>query len=205
MSSTLLNGMEAYMCKGENDMIYALITNTAESNLHPIRYHHWPINTGLQHEVMTTICNMASDIFNGNLHWRGNWGKFGICSEFLTYAENVLKRAKEITGAVPGLYEYRVIYFKPDAPCVDVLHRFTQLERFEINDFYGEKVLQIRNPTVSDLYWGQQIRKHYETCQKYAMESKTLDAGKMRKNLAKWGYMLSAKYRKKFQTEEKAS
>jgi hypothetical protein len=34
------------------------------------------------------------------------------------------------------------------------------------------------------------------------MEPKTLDAEKMRKYLAEWGYMLPAKYREKFQSDE---
>lgn len=206
MGATLLHRIIAYKCDDPDsrDTIYTLIVNTAEKNVHPISYHYWPINSGRQYEIMTTMCNMASDIFNGNLHWRGTWGKFGICSEFLNYAENVLKRAQKITGPVPELDEYRILYFKPDAPCADVLNRFAELKRFEINDFFDEKVLQIQYPTVSDLYWGQRIRQHYEACKKYAEKPGKLNTEKFRKCLAEWSYMMPDKYRELFKTGEQA-
>ncbi|UKI30314.1 MAG: hypothetical protein L6W00_20435 [Lentisphaeria bacterium] len=67
MSSTLLRSMKAYQCRGEREMIYALITDTAESNLHPICYNHWPIAAGRKYEVMKTICQMAADVYGGML------------------------------------------------------------------------------------------------------------------------------------------
>ena len=96
MSSTILRSMAAYKCddSSERETIYTLIVNTAESNVHPLSYHHWPIVTGQLYEVMGIICNLASDAYNGNLKWHDGYGKMGICSEFITYGENVLKRAK---------------------------------------------------------------------------------------------------------------
>ena len=84
MGSTLLRSMKAYQCRGEREMIYALITDTAESNLHPICYNHWPIAAGRKYEVMKTICQMAADVYGGMLKWRGrDWGRDGSCSEFM--------------------------------------------------------------------------------------------------------------------------
>ncbi len=207
MGSTLLNSMAACKCyiPEEREDIYTLIINTAEKNIEPVSYHCWPMNTGRKYEIMATLCGMASDIFNGNLHWHGEWGRMGICSEFMTYAENILKRAAETTGPVPNLSEYRLIYFKPDDPCVDLLDHFIKLERFEIHNFFDEKVLQIRNPTISDLYWGERIRQHYETCKKYAVEPGNFDAVKFRKILAEWGCMMPDRYRKAFKTVEEVS
>lgn len=207
MSSTLLSSVAAYKCDipEEWETIYTLVVNTAERNVHPISYHHWPINTGRQHEIMTTLCNMASDIYSGNLHWRRSWGKFGVCSEFMIYGENVLKRAKEITGPVPDLDEYHLIYFKPDDPCADILLNFTKFERFDTRDCYDSRVLFIRNPTIEDVYRGKQIRDHYETCKKYAMEPGKFDEVKFRKILSEWCYMMPDRYREVFKTVEKVS
>lgn len=57
MGATLLRSMKP-INRGEREMIYALITDTAESNLHPICYNHWPIAAGRKYEVMKTICRM---------------------------------------------------------------------------------------------------------------------------------------------------
>lgn len=77
----------------------------------------------------------------------------GICSKFMTYAEKVISEAKELTTAIPELYDYPVVYFKQDDPDVAYLQKFAELDKFEIRDFFSQKVLQIKNPTVSDVYW----------------------------------------------------
>ena len=200
MSSTILRSMTAYKCddSSERETIYTLIVNTAESNVHPISYHHWPIVTGRLYEVMGMICNLASDAYNGNLKWHDGYGKMGICSEFATYGENVLKQAKELSTPVPELAEYNVIYFEKDAPCMDLFENFTTLDGFELTGFFGSKVLVKKRPTVIDLYWCQRIRTHYENCIRYAKKPKELDEEKLRKYLYDSGYMLPEKYRKLF-------
>lgn len=109
MSSTLLSKMVAYKCDDahERETIYTVIVNTAESNVHPISYHHWPIAVGWKYQVVKTICNMAADVYSGMLKWRSNsWGRDGSSSEFVIYGENVLKRAVETAEPIPEIDYY---------------------------------------------------------------------------------------------------
>lgn len=200
MSSTILSSMIAYKCDDadERETIYTLIVNTAESNISPISYHHWPIITGQLYEVMSMVCNMASDAYNGNLKWRNGYGKMGICSEFVTYGENVLKRAKETSEPVPELSDYNVIYFDKNAPCMDLFENFTTLEGFELRDFYNSKVLVKKRPTVIDLYWCRRIKSHYESCIRHAKKPQELNETKLRKDLYDSGFMLPERYRNMF-------
>lgn len=202
MSSTLLKSMVAYKCDdiSERRTIYTLIVNTAESNVHPISYHHWPIMTGQLYEVMEMICNLASDAYNGNLKWHDGYGKMGICSEFITYGENVLKRAEELSTPVPELFDYNIIYFEKNSPCKDLLENFSSLDGFEIKDFFNSKVLFKKRPTVIDLYWCQAIKDHYEGCVRYAKKPMELDEAKLRNDLYEDGYMLPEIYRNMFRT-----
>ena len=115
MSSTLLSSMKAYKNTDleRGDTIYALIVNTAESNVHPHSYHHWAIACDRKWQVVRTICRMAGDVYSGELKWRGStMNNDGICSAFVTYGENVLKQAKEISSARPLL---RIAFFNGDS------------------------------------------------------------------------------------------
>ena len=200
MSSTLLKSLKAYKCDVADcfESIYVVIANTAESNLHPISYHRWAMCSGMRYQVLDTLCNVASDVFNGNIHWRNTWGEMGICSKFMTYAEKVISEAKELTAAIPELYDYPVAYFKPDDPDVDYLQKFAELEKFEIRDFFSQKVLRIKNPTVSDVYRGGQIRRYIDDCRKYAKEARELNVGKFLRCLREWCGRMPVPYREIF-------
>ena len=102
MSSTLLKRLKAYKCDVPEcyKTIYAVIATTAESNIRPIEYHNWVIATGMNHEIMGTLCGIANDIFNGNIHWNNTWGEMGICSRFMTYAEKTITEAKKQETAI---------------------------------------------------------------------------------------------------------
>ncbi len=206
MSTTLLRSMVAYKCDDahERETIYTVIVNTAESNVHPISYHHWPLTTGRLYQVMETLCGLASDAYNGNIKWHDGFGKFGICSEFMIYAENVLERAKETADPLPELMHFNVVYFKPDDPGVDLWVNFTKLDGFEIKDFYNEKVLVKKRPTICDLYWCQRIKKHYESTLQYAKKPHELDIEKFRKDLYEHSYMMPEKIRNAFKAPEAA-
>ena len=209
MSSTLLKNIRVYKCNEPehwNDTIYAVLVNTAESNVFPQTYHYWTIAAGQKYEVIKVIANMFSDTFNGNLHWRGEWHSIDNSMAFLKYALEALEHAKEITGAVPELDEYTVLYFKKDALGADKLHKFAELERFKIKESWDEYRLLIKRPTVCEIYWGQAIRQHYEDCIRLAAEPGTLNKGKLQKYLAEHGWGIPEKYRKPFaQTEQKTT
>ncbi len=205
MGSTLLSSMKAYKCQGERETIYTLITNTAESNLHPIQYSPWPIAIGWKYEIVRTICLLAADVYSGSLKWRDGWGRDGAASEFMTYGENVLKRAVETAEPIPDIDHYSVIYFKADDPCADLLANFERIAGYRIEDFCGEKVLRKERPTVLDLEIAFRVREHYESCVKYAQRSGTLDVAKLRKDLYSSGYMLPEQYRNAFKEQEAAS
>ena len=198
MSSTLLNGMKAYMCKGENDMIYALITNTAESNLHPIRYHRWPIAAGRKYQMVKMICDMAADVYSGMLKWHGGRGRDGSSSEFVMYGENLLKRAVKTPDPIPDIDHYNIIYFRDDDPCADIFANFERIGGFKIRNFYSEKVLVKEHPTVLDLEIAFRIREHYQSSQKYAEKDESIDVKKLRKNLYDNSYMFPAEFRNAF-------
>ena len=200
MSSTLLKSLKAYKCDVADcyESIYVVITNTAESNVRPLDYHHWAMCSGMRYQVMETLCEIAGDAYNGNIHWRNTWGEMGICSKFMTYAEKVISEAKELTTPIPELYDYPVMYFKPEDPDVAYLQKFAELDKFEIRDFYSQKVLQIKNPTVSDVYWGGQIRRYIDDCRKYAKEAKELDVEKFHRCLREWCGRMPEPYREIF-------
>ncbi len=204
MSSTLLRSMKAYQCRGDREMIYALITDTAESNLHPICYNHWPIAAGRKYEVMKTICRMAADVYGGMLKWRGrDWGRDGSCSEFMAYGENTLKRAAELSGPVPDIDCCNILYFKEDDPCADIFGNFEQIG-YKVKNFFNEKVLVKEHPTVLDLEIAFRIRDHYESCKRYAQKSQTLNIAKLRKNLYSTSYLFPPQYRNAFKGCEAA-
>ena len=200
MSSTLLKSLKAYKCDVADcyESIYVVIANTAESNVRPLDYHHWAMCSGMRYQVMETLCEIAGDAYTGNIHWRNTWGEMGICSKFMTYAEKVISEAKELTTPIPELYDYPVMYFKPEDPDVDYLQKFAELDKFEIRDFYSQKVLRIKNPTVSDVYWGGQIRRYIDDCRKYAKEAKELDVGKFHRCLREWCRRMPEQYWKIF-------
>ena len=200
MSSTLLKSLKAYKCDVADcyESIYVVIANTAESNVRPLDYHHWVMCSGMRYQVMGTLCEIAGDAYNGNIHWRNTWGKMGICSKFMTYAEKIISEAKELTTPIPELYDYPVMYFKPEDPDVAYLQKFAELDKFEIRDFYSQKVLQIKNPTVSDVYWGGQIRRYIDDCRKYAKEAKELDVEKFHRCLREWCRRMPEQYWKIF-------
>ena len=200
MSSTLLKSLKAYKCDVADcyESIYVVIANTAESNVRPLDYHHWVMCSGMRYQVMGTLCEIAGDAYNGNIHWRNTWGEMGICSKFMTYAEKVISEAKELTAAIPELYDYPVVYFKSDDPDVDYLQKFAELEKFEIRDFFSQKVLRIKNPMVSDVYWGGQIRRYIDDCRKYAKETKELDVEKFHRCLREWCGRMPEQYWKIF-------
>ena len=90
------------------------------------------------------------------------------------------------------------MYFKQEDPDADYLQKFAELDKFEIRDFYSQKVLQIKNPTVSDVYWGGQIRRYIDDCRKYAKEAKELDVGKFHRCLREWCGRMPEPYQKIF-------
>ena len=205
MSSTLLKNIRVYKCNEPehwNDTIYAVLVNTAESNVFPQTYHYWVIAAGQKYEVIKVIAEMFSNTFNGNLHWRGEWHSMDNSMAFLKYALNALEHAKEITGAVPELDEYTVLYFEKDAPGADKLHNFAALEHFKIQECWGQYRLVIEHPTVSEIYWGQAIRQHYENCVHLATEPGTLNLEKLQKNLAEHCWLIPEKYRNPFKQKE---
>lgn len=206
MSSTLLKSLKAYKCDVADcyESIYVVIANTAEGNVRPLDYHHWAMCSGMRYQVLDTLCHVAGDVYSGNIHWRNTWDEMGICSKFMTYAEKVISEAKELTTAIPELYDYPVVYFKQDDPDVAYLQKFAELDKFEIRDFYSQKVLQIKNPTVSDVYWGGQIRRYIDDCRKYAKEAKELDVGKFHRCLREWCGRMPEPYREIFKDTEKA-
>ena len=199
MGATLLSSLKAYRCQGDREMIYTLITNTAESNLHPIQYHHWPIAVGWKYQVVKTICNMAADVYSGMLKWRSNsWGQDGSSSEFVIYGENVLKRAIETAEPIPEIDYYNIIYFKDDDPCADIFANFERIDGFKIRNFYGEKVLQKECPTVLDLNIAFQIRNHYESCLKSAQKRESPDIAKLRDDLYSYASLFPEEFRNSF-------
>ena len=204
MSSTLVKNIRICRCDDPEarTAIYAMIVNTAESNVHPITYRYWPIAVGREYEVAAVIAQMASDIFNGNLHWHGAWGSAERSIAFFKYAMNLLERAEELSGAVPELFEYRILYFKKDAPGMEILNRFTALERFKIREIWDESMLLIEKPTVSEIYWGQEIRRHYERSIRLATEPGILNMEKLQKNLAGGNTTLPEKYRFPFERRD---
>lgn len=72
MSSTLLKSLKAYKCDVADcfESIYVVIANTAESNVHPLDYHHWAMCSGMRYQVLDTLCHVAGDVYSGNIHWR---------------------------------------------------------------------------------------------------------------------------------------
>ncbi len=207
MSFTLLKSLKAYKCDVADcyDSIYVVIANTAESNVRPLNYHYWAMCSGMRYQVLDTLCNVASDVYSGNIHWRNTWGEMGICSKFMVYAEKVISEAKELTTAIPELYDYPVVYFKQEDPDVAYLQKFAELDKFEIRDFFSQKVLQIKNPTVSDVYWGGQIRSYIDDCRKYAKESKDLDVEKFHRSLREWCGRMPKPYQEIFKITEKSN
>ena len=71
----------------------------------------------MNHEIMGTLCGIANDIFNGNIHWNNTWGEMGICSRFMTYAEKTITEAKKQETAIPELDYYTIMYFETDRSC----------------------------------------------------------------------------------------
>ena len=58
MSSTLLKNIRVYKCNEPehwNDTIYAVLVNTAESNIFPQTCHYWTIAVGQKYEVLILI------------------------------------------------------------------------------------------------------------------------------------------------------
>ena len=58
MSSTLLKNIRVYKCNEPehwNDTIYAVLVNTAESNIFPQTCHYWTIAAGQKYEVLIPI------------------------------------------------------------------------------------------------------------------------------------------------------
>ena len=205
MSSTLLKNIRVYKCNEPehwNDTIYAVLVNTAESNVFPQTYHYWVIAAGQKYEVIKVIADMFSDTFNGNLHWHGEWHSMDNSMAFLNYALDALEHAKEITGAVPELDEYTVLYFKKDSPGADKLHNFAALEHFKIQECWGQYRLVIEHPTVCEIYWGQAICQHYKGSIRMATEPGTLNMEKLQKYLAEHCWLIPEKYRKPFKQEE---
>lgn len=204
MSSTLLKRLKAYKCDVPEcyKTIYAVIATTAESNIRPIEYHNWVIATGMNHEIMGTLCGIANDIFNGNIHWNNTWGEMGICSRFMTYAEKTITEAKKQETAIPELDYYTIMYFETTDPAANLLQSFAKLDKFEVRNFYSPKLLRIKNPTVCDVYWGLQLRKHIEICLKYAQKSKEIDIEKFQNHLYKWTGRCPNHYLEIFQKKE---
>ena len=205
MSFTHFNSMTAYksMDSDVHDVLYVVIANTADSSIRPLNYHNWPIATGRLYEVMGTACKMASDAFNGNLHWHGTWGEIGISSKFLAYAENVLKQAKETEEPIPNIPEYPVFTFGEDEPGSEILKRFAGLDRFTMRNFWDKKQIVIHNPCVKDIYWAKQLNEHYSICKKYAAKAGEIDPVLLRKYLGEWCNLYPEPYRKLLQGAEK--
>ena len=205
MSCTILNDIRVYRCNEPahwNDTIYAVLVNTVESNLSPGHYHYWALAAGQKFEVMKVIAGTFSDVFSGTWCWRGERNDIDRSMTFLKYALDALEHAQEFTCAVPELDEYTVLYFEKDAPGADKLHNFAALERFKIQECCGQYRLVIEHPTVSEIYWGQAIRQHYENCVHLATEPGTLNLEKLQKNLAEHCWLIPEKYRKPFAQEE---
>ena len=184
-------------------VLYVVIANTADSSIRPLNYHNWPIATGRLYEVMGTACKMASDAFNGNLHWHGTWGEIGISSKFLAYAENVLKQAKETGKPIPNIPEYPVFTFGEDEPGSEILKRFAGLDRFTMRNFWDKKQIVIHDPCVKDIYWAKQLNEHYSICKKYAAKAGEIDPVLLRKYLGEWCNLYPEPYRKLLQGAEK--
>ena len=204
MSSTLLSSMKAYKSTDpeRGDTIYALIVNTAESNVHPHSYHHWAIACDRKWQVVRTICRMAGDVYSGELKWRGStMNNDGICSAFVTYGENVLKQAKEISSAIPELDYFNILYFKEAEPLAEFWQNFIPIG-YDIEDFWNEKVLMKKKPTVLDLYYCMQIREHLENCNRYARQNKEVNADALREHLS-GAYLMPEHIRKIFKSLEK--
>ena len=207
MSCTILNDIRVYRCNEPahwNDTIYAVLVNTVESNLSPGHYHYWALAAGQKFEVMKVIAGTFSDVFSGTWCWRGERNDIDRSMTFLKYALDALEHAQELTGAVPELDKYTALYFEKDAPGADKLHNFAALERFKIQECWGQYRLVIEHPTVSEIYWGQAIRQHYENCVHLATEPGTLNMKELHKYLAEHCWLIPEKYRKPFiQKEQK--
>ena len=204
MSSTLMSKMKAYKSKEpqRGNTIYALIVNSAESNITPLHYEDWTLTCDEKWKVMGKICQMAGDLYSGGLKWPGAiWGDEKICSKFLQYAENVMKDAKTTEDPVPEITSHFIIDWDPDDPCADIWRRFIPLG-YCIKKLWSREVLVKYNPTVLDLYNGFSIRQHYESCLRYARGEGELDIAKLRKNLFTNGYMLPMEIRLAFNTND---
>lgn len=121
----------------------------------------------------------------------------------MTYGENTLKRAAELSGPVPDIDCCNILYFKEDDPCADIFGNFEQIG-YKVKNFFNEKVLVKEHPTVLDLEIAFRLRDHYESCRRYAQQSQTLDIAKLRKNLYSTSYLFPAQYRNAFKGCEAA-
>ena len=204
MSSTLMRNMKAYKSKEPRwgNEIYALIVDSAESNIEPLYYKYWVITCDQKWMVMEKICRMAGDLYSGMLKWPGaQWGDEKICSKFLHYAENVMKNAKTTEKTIPEITSHYIIDWNPDDPFADIWRRFIPLG-YSIENLWGREILIKYHPTVLDLYNGFNIRKHYENCLQYSRKKGELDIAKFRKNLFTNGYMLPMEIRLAFNTND---
>lgn len=204
MSSTLIRNMKAYKSKEPkwgND-IYALVVDSAESNVKPLNYEYWAITCDQKWMVMEKICRMAGDLYSGMLKWPGSqWGDEKICSKFLQYAENVMKNARTTENPIPEITSHYIIDWNPDDPCAEIWRRFIPLG-YSIENLWGREILIKYHPTVLDLYNGFNIRKHYENCLQYSRKKGELDIAKLRKNLYEKAYMLPDETHQAFNTND---
>lgn len=197
MSFTHFDSMSAYKTMDSNlrDFLYVLVTKSADSSIRPLHYCHYPVAAGRLYEVMEDVCKMASDAFNGNLHWHGTWGEIGISSKFLAYAENVLKQAKEIASPIPNLSEFLILSFGDDDPGAEILKKFAGLDRFEICDSWGKNQLVIHSPTVEDIFWGMELKKLYEISKRYAEKVSRIDLTAFHNHLEELSMLFPVQYR----------
>ncbi|MBR4665183.1 MAG: hypothetical protein IKO93_15060 [Lentisphaeria bacterium] len=201
MSCTILNDIRVYKCNEPlhwNDTLFAVLVNTVESNLSPGHYHYWPLAAGQKFEVIKVFAEKFYDVFSGTWCWHGERNKVDRSMAFLNYALDALENAKELTGAVPELDKYTVLYFEKDAPGAGKLQNFTAMECFKIEKIWNEYRLVIEQPTVSEIYWGQAIRKHYEDSIRMATEPGILNTEELHKCLAEHCWLIPKKYRKPF-------
>ena len=106
-----------------------------------------------------------------------------------------------ISFAIPELDFFNILYFKETEPLADFWQNFIPIG-YEIEDFWNEKVLTKKKPTVLDLYYGMQIREHWENCNRYARQNKEVNAEALREHLS-GAYLMPEHIRKKFKSLEK--
>lgn len=177
MGSTLLKEIEIY----KQDDLYVLLESVAEKNVSPITYHWYPAACGRDWEaIMPRICLMANEIYNGNLHWRGQRGKtYG----FVTHAERMLENAVEIEGRIPHLHDFNIFYFKAEDPMADTWRKLERLDNYKVGKFFGEYTLRLQSPTIPSLAGAFQLRSAYERYLKNEREKLRPDYASLQKSL----------------------